>query len=118
PAFTISIRGPARRVVGEMAEFDIVVKNVGEVPATNVAIVQEFTSALQAAPATLEQERTADGSLRMVVASLAANEQRTFRTQARCIERSDRACSRATVQAEGGESQPAETCLEIVAPMP
>jgi uncharacterized repeat protein (TIGR01451 family) len=116
--FTVTLRGPARRVVGEMAEFDIVVKNVGEVPAANVAIVQHFTSALQAAPTSLEQERMADGSLRIVIASMAANEQRTFRTQARCVERSDRACSHADVAAAGGDPQVSETCLEIVAPGP
>jgi uncharacterized repeat protein (TIGR01451 family) len=117
-AFTVTIRGPVRRTVGEMAEFDITVQNTGDVPATNVAIVQQFHAALRGMATAPEHQLQADGNLRITVGNMAINERRTFRTQAQCVAAGDSACSRANVLADGGEPQASETCLQIVAPMP
>ncbi len=113
----VTLRGPVRQFVGETAEFQIVVSN-GETAATNVTVVQQFPPAMQANPDT-GQERLVDGSLRFTINSLAPNERRTFRTQARCIERSASACSQALVGTASGQPQSSEAaCVEIVAPMP
>jgi hypothetical protein len=79
---------------------------------------QRFDPALQASPTSIEQERLADGSLRINIGTLAPNEQRPFRTQARCVERSNRACSRVVALVEGSESESPEACLEILGLVP
>jgi uncharacterized repeat protein (TIGR01451 family) len=106
-----------RQVVGQPVEFRINVRNVSDVPATNIEITQQFAPALQPVPAA-DQQLAPDGSIRIRIDRLNPNELRQFITQARCVSASASACSRATVSAEGGVAQPSDACLEIVQQAP
>jgi uncharacterized repeat protein (TIGR01451 family) len=113
-ALQVRLDAVRRQVVSQPAGFTITVRNVGDVPATNIEIIQQFAPSLQAMPAAPEQQLAADGSLRIRIDRLNANEVRQFNTQARCVTPSASAASRATVTADGGAPQQDEAFVEIV----
>jgi uncharacterized repeat protein (TIGR01451 family) len=110
----VTVTAPRTRVVGEVAQFNVVVKNVGEVAATNVEIINRYDAALEPHQAPAGHERLADGSILLRIDRLEASERRTFVTTANCRTRSDLACNRAIVTADGGITAAAEGCLEIL----
>jgi uncharacterized repeat protein (TIGR01451 family) len=112
-ALQVRLDSVRRQVVGQPVEFNISVRNVGDVPATNIEIVQQFAPALQPI-AGADQLLAPDGTIRLRIDRLNPNEVRPFPTQARCASPSANACSRVTVTAEGGVSQQTDACLEIV----
>jgi uncharacterized repeat protein (TIGR01451 family) len=114
-SLSLNVTGHLSRFVGESAEFRIVVRNNGDVPAHNVVVVQSFPPQMQAVPA--PDQTPVEGGLQMRIDSLRAGEQRVFTTQARCVTRSDRACSRVVVTADGGATAGEESCLMILPPM-
>ena len=117
-AVQVRIQSVRQQVVGQLAEYIVSVQNVGDVPATDLEIVQEFPREMQAVATPPDQTAAADGSIRIRIDRLIPGEVRPFRTQARCTAASANACSRATVLAGGAQAHQAETCLEIVQQMP
>jgi uncharacterized repeat protein (TIGR01451 family) len=112
-ALRVELQTVRRQAVGQNADFNIIVRNLGEVPATNIEITQQFAQALQALSRSADQALAADGSLHIRLERLDVGEVRTLQTQARCVNPSANACSQATMTA-GGTSQQADACLEIV----
>ena len=59
----------------------------------------------------------ADNGLLLKIDSLAPAEKRTFKMQGQCRTPTNRACTRATITAEGGVNQADEACIEILPPL-
>jgi uncharacterized repeat protein (TIGR01451 family) len=113
-AMEVTVTAPRTRVVGEIAQFNVVVKNTGEVAATNVEIVNRYDAALEPSQAPEGHERLADGGIVLRIDRLEAGERRTLNTTAFCRTQSNRACNRAIVTADGGITAAAEGCVEIL----
>ncbi len=113
-ALEVTVTAPRTRVVGEVAQFNVVVKNTGEVPATNVEIVNRYDAALEPDHAPEGHERLPDGGILLRIDRLLAGERRTLSTTAICRTPSNQACNRAIVTADGGVTAAAEGCVEIL----
>jgi uncharacterized repeat protein (TIGR01451 family) len=117
-ALEVKITGILRRVVGEVAEFSVAVRNTGSSGAAGVELRVQFDQAIEPIIDT-GVERLPDGSIIVRLdRELAANEKRVFRLQGRCRAPSAHACARATVMAAGGASSQDEACLEILPAIP
>jgi uncharacterized repeat protein (TIGR01451 family) len=117
-ALEVSVTAPRSRVVGETAQFNVVVKNVGEVAATNVEIVNRYDAALEPSQAPPGHERLPNGDILLRIDRLEAGERRTFSTTAACRTQSNRACNRVEVRTEGAIVAAAEGCVEILPALP
>jgi len=115
-ALEVSITGPRSRVVGETAEFSAVVKNVGDVAATNIEMVIRCDAAIVATMAERGSQPLADGAV-LKIDRLEPAERRPFRMNGQCRSASNRACAKAIVTADGGVNQAAEACVEILSPL-
>lgn len=114
PVIEVTKQGPPRHYVGEMAKFRVVVKNTGEVPVTNLVIVDRYDQALDPRFISEGAEQLADGTLQWKVARLEAGERRAFDVQAACVAASKSACSMVIVTADGGIRISEERCVEIL----
>jgi uncharacterized repeat protein (TIGR01451 family) len=116
-ALEVKVSGLRSRIVGEVADFNVTIRNIGTSTASQVELrvqySQEIDPVLDAGA-----EKLPDGSVLVRLAgSLAPNERRVFRLQGRCRGPSNRACARATVNALGGAESVDEWCLEILPAM-
>jgi len=116
-ALEVNATGPRSRVAGETAEFSALVRNVGDVAATNIEIVARCDAALEPMEAEPGHQRLPDGSIVLKIDRLEPSEKRTFRMAARCASPSNRACTRFIVNADGGVTAAAEACVEILPPL-
>jgi uncharacterized repeat protein (TIGR01451 family) len=114
----VTINGPRRRVVGETAEFEVVIRNDSDVPATNVEVIHQLDSAYRAQLTDPGMQQQADGSIRFRVGQINARQTRTYRMTAQCAASKASACHLVTVTADGGVVQAAQSCPEIVDRMP
>jgi hypothetical protein len=103
-----------QRIVGESAEFRAVVKNVGDVAATNVQIVAKCDPALKPTRAEEGHKTLPDGSLLFEIDRLEPGERRSIRMEAQCVAPSNNARTKFLVTADGGVTAGAETGLEIL----
>jgi uncharacterized repeat protein (TIGR01451 family) len=117
-ALEVTVTAPRTRVVGEVAQFNVVVKNTGEVAATNVEIVNRYDSGLEPNQAPEGHQRLADGGILLRIDRLEAGERRAFATTAICRSATNRACNTARVTADGGLVAAAEGCVEILPTLP
>jgi Domain of unknown function DUF11 len=117
-ALEVAVTGPRSRIAGETAEFSAVVRNVGDVAATNVEVVVRFDRPLEASRAEPGHERLPDGALVMRVERMEAGERRTFRMEAVCRSAANSACNKVVVTAEGSVTAAAEACVEILPLLP
>ncbi len=107
--------GPASRVVGNMALFSIEVTNSGNVPLTNVKVVDNYDTSL-------DPQQASDGyeivgqDLVWTEPSLAPGETARFEINCRCTQAIERSCNRVTVTADGGVRADDEFCLQIESP--
>jgi uncharacterized repeat protein (TIGR01451 family) len=112
----LDVRGHERRTVGQIAEFIAVIRNVGDVAATNIELVARCDQPLDPQRAERGHERLPDGALVMRIAKMEANERREFRMEALCRTAANSACNRVTVTADGGVTVADDACVEILAP--
>jgi len=98
--------GPRQRIVGEKALFTLAIKNTGEVPLTNLKIVDEYPPTLRATPTTQGFQRVAGGDnrerFRWDVPRLEVGATARFDVQCQCIGQAEQACSRVQVSADTG----------------
>jgi len=106
------------RAVGEIAEFNASIRNVGDVAATNVVLVVRYDPELQPVEAEPGHKRLPDGAITLEIPRLEPSERRTFGMTARCRTQSNNACTRFVVTADGGVTAATEACVEILPPRP
>jgi uncharacterized repeat protein (TIGR01451 family) len=112
----MTVNGPRSRVAGDLAPFDVTIKN-GATPVRNVEVVVRFATELQPEQVSdPSHESLADGSIALHVGDIGANEQRPFTIQVRCKAKSENACVRADLTADGAAPLAAEDCVEILPP--
>ena len=94
----ISVRktGPTRAQVGETAEFQILIENNGNVPLTNLRIVDSYDESLVPVAAT-DGYREAGDDLIWLVDQLPAGRSILFEVNCECAAEVNEACNRATV---------------------
>lgn len=114
-ALDVTVTAPRSRVVGEVAELNIVVKNVGDVAAQNVELVIRFDAALS--PERIgdpRHKRLPDGAIALNIERLEVAERRAVQLTARCVSPSEYAAVRATVTAAGNVVAANEGRVEIL----
>ena len=109
----VSIDLPRSGVVGESAKFGAVVKNTGDVAATNIELVVRYDAAIALTFAERGAQSLSDGIL-LKIDRLEPTEKRVIEMQGQYRSASNRACGRALVTADGGVNQAAEDCVEIL----
>ena len=98
--------GPQQRTVGEVADFSLVITNTGEVPLTNLEIVDEYPPSLRASPMQQGYEKVARGDnsdqflWRIPRLEVGANIR--LDTQCQCVSPTEQACSAVQVSADSG----------------
>lgn len=112
PRLSLTKNGPPFAYVGAPVSFELVVRNTGTIPATNVVIRDQATAELvpQAAP---DGGLVQGSQVTWNLGSMAPGEQRTLRLLAAAVSPSARACNSAVLTADGGVTVTAESCLEI-----
>jgi uncharacterized repeat protein (TIGR01451 family) len=113
-ALEVTATGPRLHTVGERAEFRAVVKNVGDVAATNVVIVVHCDPALNPVGAPDGHKRLPDGGIELRFDLMEPAEQRTIELAADCVAEATSACTRFLVTADGGVTRADEACVEIL----
>ena len=123
PGMEVNKDGPRLSTVGETVLFTLSVKNTGAVPLANIEVLDEYDAALAARPRT-EGYKTVpndDNRSRFIwqIPRLEVGEVKRFEVDCTCRAPKQRACSIASVTAEGGEEiglvpSADEHCLEIV----
>ena len=97
----VSVTGERLHVVGENAAFKIVVRNTGDVAATNLEVVSLCDPGLTPTVTEEGHERLADGSIRYRIERLEAGSQRTIRLVAQCVAPGNNVCNHVTVTSGG-----------------
>lgn len=120
PAATLEVTklGPTRHLVGELAQFKIVVKNTGHVAATNVEVIDQYDEALVPRLTEAGRQFLPDGRIMWQIDRLEAGERREFRVQCECVVPNRNSCNRVIVKADGGVNYAHEACLEILPQLP
>lgn len=113
----VTVNVPRRATAGEVVDFNAVVKNVGDVPATNIEVVVQCDQAIEPTMAERGHQQLANNSILLKIDRLLAGEKRVFGMQGRGRTASNKACVRATVTADGGVNTVDEKCFEILPPM-
>jgi uncharacterized repeat protein (TIGR01451 family) len=113
-ALEVSLTGPRRQIVGESAAFSAVVRNVGDVPATNIELVFRPDPAIVPTLSETDARALPNGDVLIRIEKLEAGERRPIRLEGRCNADSNRACTQVLVTADGGVTAAAEACVEIL----
>jgi uncharacterized repeat protein (TIGR01451 family) len=115
PSIEVTVTGERLHVVGEEAKFRIVVRNTGDVAATDLEVVSTCDPGLT--PVATEEEEgsesLADGSILNRIDRLEIGERRVFRLVTQCTAPGNNVCNHVTVKSGGREMRGAEACLEI-----
>ena len=117
PTLEVTKQGPARQYVGEVAKFKTIVKNTGQVPVSNLEIVDQYDPALDPV-ADPSAEEVTRGRLRWQINRLEVGERREFNVQCACVADAPSACSLVTVKADGGINLADQKCVEILPVQP
>jgi uncharacterized repeat protein (TIGR01451 family) len=114
-ALAVQISAERVRDVGEVATFNVTIRNTGSSPAENVVLRVQFDPAVEPVIEN-DVKRLDDGSVSVQLDRLAANERRVIPLHGRCRTQTLHARARATVTALGGAESVDETNLEIRQP--
>jgi uncharacterized repeat protein (TIGR01451 family) len=117
PTLNVRKMGPARRNVGEIAEFSILVTNTGTAPLQNVRVADNYETSLEPDAATRGWEPLG-GALVWSYPTLEPGQMIELQVNCKCVQEAARSCNRVTVTADGNVSLAAEACLEIVSDQP
>lgn len=113
PQLVVRKSGPTRAAVGEKVLFTILVENRGNVPATNVKVLDnydaQFLNALQAS----DGWQRAGNDIFWTLPTLPPNYSYKREVEAVCIAAGQNVCNRVTVTTQEGTRQDAQACLEI-----
>lgn len=112
PRLTVSKTGPERQKVGDVAQFVILIENVGRVPATNIKVIDHYDDALNPVRARDGFEFVGD-DLMWKFPKLEPGKTIRLRVECECTAPADNACNRATVTTGDGVREDAEACLTV-----
>lgn len=115
PTLTIKKTGPARRQVGDVADFTIDISNTGTVAASNLTLTDNYDASLDPVRAT-DKFAFAGNDLIWRVDELKPGQTIRFEVKCRCQAPAAKACNRATVTSAEGARADDEACVEVVAP--
>jgi uncharacterized repeat protein (TIGR01451 family) len=113
PTLEVVKVAPIRHFVGELAKFKTVIKNSGQVPITNVEVLDQYDAALDPRFTEAGSQTVATGRFLWRIERLEVNERREFNVQAACVTPTASACSRVTVTADGNINLTDQKCVEI-----
>jgi uncharacterized repeat protein (TIGR01451 family) len=113
PEITVTVNGPGTAVVGQIAQFQIIVNNTGGLPLTNVRIISRIDPEMVPSLATPGFFPAEGGGIFWSVKELPAGHLVTINVHARCDRMADRACERVTVEMDQLPVKEAEACLAI-----
>lgn len=113
PALDVQKDGPRQATVGEVALFSIVVKNTGDVPLTNLEIVDEYDRAFSPLPVR-QGYRIVDGAIVWNVPRLEVGASEKFEVQCTCLTPANRACGLVKVTDETPLLRVDDHCVEIL----
>ena len=114
PTITVKKTGPQRAAVGQTAKFLIEVANTGQIPATQVRIVDHYDRSLDATFATLGNDRDGD-DLIWAVDMLPAGKTIRYEVVCNCTAVMTNVCNHATVTSAEGVNVTDDACLDITA---
>ncbi len=92
-ALEVSVTGPRSQVVGDAAKFNVTVRNVSDVAATNIELVIHCDPAILPTMAEKGSQLLADGGILLKIDRLEAAERRTFGMEGQCRTASNKACA-------------------------
>jgi uncharacterized repeat protein (TIGR01451 family) len=109
------MRERADVLIGEQADFLIVVTNEGTQPLTNLNVVNELDPSLTPTYTSEKKEdyRLEGQTLVFPLASLSSGEKREYVIRCECEKEAPRACLRAKVTAAGADPVQQEACVQI-----
>jgi uncharacterized repeat protein (TIGR01451 family) len=105
--------GPQQRRVGQTVEFSMEVRNTGQVPLTQVRVVDQFDSALQPLHATTGAQRTGN-QLVWYYPRIEPGQRAPLIVHYRCVDAAASACATVTVTAEQQVEGSDRACVEIL----
>lgn len=112
-AMEVSKTGPKQLRVGDAAQFHILIKNTGEVPLTNLKIVDRYDLSLDPVQATDGFTVGAD-ELVWTLARLDAGKSFSLQVNCQCLAAARQACNRVMVTSDQRGPLAAEACLEVL----
>ena len=116
-AVTVDVNGPVRQIVGEIAKFNTIIRNTGDVAATNIEIVARCDAALKPERAEESAKMLPDGGILLRIDRLEPGERRTFGMEAKCVAPSNNARATFTLTADGGLTVADDAGVEILPPI-
>ncbi|MEX0643328.1 MAG: hypothetical protein WD468_11535 [Pirellulales bacterium] len=114
----VSITGERLHVVGEKAAFNIIVRNTGDVVATNLEVVSTCDPGLTPIATEEGHEPLGSGGILYRIDRLEVGERKAFRLVAQCTAAGNNVCNHVTVKSGGREIRGADACLEIRPQLP
>lgn len=113
PGLEVQKEGPRQATVGDTALFTIVVKNTGEVPLTNLEIVDEYDKAFSPRP-TRQGYEVVNGTLVWRLPRLEVGASEKFDVQCTCLTPASRACGLVKVTDQTPLLRVDDHCMEIL----
>jgi uncharacterized repeat protein (TIGR01451 family) len=113
PSLEVTVTGPRAHSVGERATFRAVVKNGGNIAATNIVVVARCDPALNPVETEAGYESLPDGAIQLRFERIEPGMQQTVTLVAACVAPANSACTTYTVSADGGVTAADEACVEI-----
>jgi uncharacterized repeat protein (TIGR01451 family) len=114
-ALQVTMTGPRQRRVGEIAEFSIDIRNTGEVPLTNLRIVDTYELALDPVQASGGFTRGRE-ELVWQLDRLEPGKTYSLQVNCQCVAAVASACNRVTVYSDQRPPLADEACVEIFPP--
>ncbi|MBX7073234.1 MAG: DUF11 domain-containing protein [Pirellulales bacterium] len=112
PTISVTKTGPASVNVGEMADFDIYVKNTGTVTVNELKVADNYDLALDPVQATRGYSFVGDDIV-WLIDTLPPGKDFRLQIRCRCQKAIGRACNRVTVTTREEARADSEACLEI-----
>lgn len=114
PTLTVRKTGPARRQVGEIAEFVIDVTNASPIAASGLKLVDHYSISLEPVQATAGFSYLNDDMV-WYVDQLPAGKTIRFEVRCKCLQPEKEACNDVTVTSKEGARADSKACLEVQA---